>query len=247
MKKLLFLSIFAVVTAISWVACSKEEVKAPTAAAQEPQELYTSFKYSKDVRLTDDKGNEALVQVSSNNQEYMDAKFPNLKLVASYKSNVPTNSTPQTARAAGKPSIAERWAKENVEVIDIFVKEYKFASDVTGFHVEVLPRDERSWDVCKYQYATIGSGPGKTVSGYKLSYDNDQNCSPEDLEVDFAWVNSCYFCTYTNVSNQILSSVGGISTYDGKVERYKWRIRWDFENCNSADRANGRTWEYLFF
>ena len=82
MKKLLFLSIFAVVTAISWVACSKEEVKAPTNSINE--NIEAKFKFAKEVTLFD-KNNESsvVIKVVATEQAKLDAySAQNFELIA---------------------------------------------------------------------------------------------------------------------------------------------------------------------
>jgi hypothetical protein len=74
MKKLLILTFFAAVAAF-WTACSKEETSNPNSTVQSEVSLY---KFSKQIEIFDATGkNSATMEVSSNEQERLDAYSAN--------------------------------------------------------------------------------------------------------------------------------------------------------------------------
>jgi hypothetical protein len=248
MKKLIFGSLFLFASAIAIFSCSKD-APISTAATTQP-ELFTVFKFSKDINLRDAKGNTATVQVSADKQELIDQlDATTLKLVTTTRDFTTEKNTNNTIPSKGS-NIAERWKAEGKDVVDILIKDRTFNKGVTGFNVEVV-NNLRAWDKTVYQYGVSSvNGVSQTVIGYSFTWKPSSDkldgklCPVEQVEVEFSGSTYSVFAPYYTLNSIVFNSIG-TNTYNSAPSYYKYRLRWDFEKCGSDDRVPNRDFTFL--
>jgi hypothetical protein len=250
MKKLIFGSLFLFASAIAIFSCSKD-APISTAATTQP-ELFTVFKFSKDINLRDAKGNTATVQVSADKQELIDQlDATTLKLVTTTRDFTTEKNTNNTIPSKGS-NIAERWKAEGKDVVDILIKDRAFNKGVTGFNVEVV-NNFRSWDKTMTQVgATNINGSNVSCKGYSFSWHsslspnrpNGKLCGSEIVEVEFAGRNN-WWNFWDNIQTNDLNSATTVGRFNDIAPYDNYRLRWDFENCSSGDRPENRTFTFI--
>ena len=202
MKKLLFLSIFAVVTAISWVACSKEEVKAPTNSINEAYakseikaiEDNLGKPISRQIKtISDDKGNSVTLQIASSKPEVLQSYLDNMKIgLVILESPLQTPVASETKNTAEtKPDMDFASGTDGImlEVLDKkFGKDTKaFTLEFRGTPTSLDPEARSSWEFESSLF----------IEGFQITYYG--LCQPSNccntLTVQH-WTRSCALCSY---------------------------------------------------
>jgi len=247
MKKLIYGTLFLAIVGIGFVACEKDEVIANNASEsnqliannEKASQVGDEFKYSKELTVRDDSGNELDLVIFTNSKEDLDDhNSENFEIVLNNAEELQRNTIPNTTEFN-----VDEASDVTVETsVLVYIKNRRFVEEVTSFAVypvfEEYSADRASSpNFRNYAYAA------DNIEGATATYTSDTQ-SKEYMELDIKKKNGNYGIWSTLLSSD-LNSVGNSASYCGSQVYHTMMIKVKFHKIKTGVCCYGYSWSFV--